>query len=100
MSVSCVLPALTAAGLEVIGDGVALELTETALCVRTRGGAVHAEPEVDARRAVDRAFVDLLSGRSVSPGIVDVAEALRTHRLAWAVSEAARTGAAVRVRHR
>ncbi len=31
---------------------------------------------------------------SASPGLVDVAEALRTHRLAWAVAEAARTGAA------
>ena len=97
VSVSCVLPALAAAGLEVIGDGVALELTETALHVRTRDGVVSAEPEVDARRAVDRAFVDLLSGGSASPGIVDVAEALRTHRLARAVSEAARTGIAVRL---
>jgi predicted dehydrogenase len=86
VSVSCVLPALTAAGLDVIGDGIALELTETALRVRTRDGEVRAEPEVDARRAVDRAFVDLLSGGSASPGMVDVAEALRTHRLAWAVS--------------
>ena len=97
VSVSCVLPALTAAGLEVVGDGVALELTETTLRVRTREEEVRAEPEIDARRAVDRAFVDLLSGRGVSPGIVDVAEALRTHRLAWAVSEAARTGVAVRI---
>jgi myo-inositol 2-dehydrogenase / D-chiro-inositol 1-dehydrogenase len=97
VSVSCVLPALTAAGLEVIGDGVALDLTETALQVRTRDGVARAEPEVDARWAVDRAFVDLLSGGSAPPGIVDVAEALRTHRLAWAVSEAARTGIAVRV---
>jgi predicted dehydrogenase len=97
VSVSCVLPALTAAALEVVGDGVALELTETALRVRTREGEVRAEPAVDARTAVDRAFVDLLSGGSASPGIVDVAEALRTHRLAWAVSEAARTGGAVRV---
>jgi myo-inositol 2-dehydrogenase / D-chiro-inositol 1-dehydrogenase len=97
ISVSCVLPALTAAGLDVIADGVAVELTETSLRVRTRDGEVRAEPEVHARTAVDRAFVDLLSGGSASPGIVDVAEALRTHRLAWAVSEAARTGAAVRV---
>jgi myo-inositol 2-dehydrogenase / D-chiro-inositol 1-dehydrogenase len=97
VSVACVLPALTAAGLDVIAEGIALELTETALHVRTRDGEVRAEPEVDARRVVDRAFVDLLSGGSASPGIVDVAEALRTHRLAWAVSEAARTGAAVRV---
>jgi myo-inositol 2-dehydrogenase/D-chiro-inositol 1-dehydrogenase len=97
VSVSCVLPALTAAGLEVIGDGVALELTETALRVRTGNGEVRAEPEINARRAVDRAFVDLLSGGSASPAIVDVAEALRTHRLAWAISEAARTGVPVRV---
>jgi predicted dehydrogenase len=97
VSVSCVLPALTAAGLEVVGDGIALELTETALRVRTRDGEVRAEPEVDARRAVDRAFVDLLSGRGGAPGTVDVAEALRTHRLAWAVSEATRTGGTVRV---
>jgi myo-inositol 2-dehydrogenase/D-chiro-inositol 1-dehydrogenase len=100
VSVCCVLPALTAAGLEVIGDGVALELTETALRVRTTDGEVRAEPEVDARRAVDRAFVDLLSGGRASPGIVDVAEALRTHRLAWAVAEAARTGGTVRVSDR
>jgi myo-inositol 2-dehydrogenase/D-chiro-inositol 1-dehydrogenase len=97
VSVSCVLPALTAAGLQVIGDGVALELTETALGVRTRDGEVRAEPQVDARRAVDRAFVDLVSGGSASPRTVDVAEALRTHRLAWAISEAARTGVTVRV---
>ncbi len=97
VSVACVLPALVAAGLDVIGDGVAVGLTETALRVRTRDGEVRAEPQVDARRAVDRAFVDQLSGGSPSPGIVDVAEALRTHRLAWAVSEATRTGATVRV---
>jgi len=97
VSVSCVLPALAAAGLDVVADGIVVELTETSLRVRTRDGEVRAEPEVDARRAVDRAFVDLLSGGSASPGIVDVAEALRTHRLAWAVSEAARTGTAVRV---
>jgi hypothetical protein len=41
--------------------------------------------------------VDVLSGGSAAPGIVDVAEALRTHRLAWAVSEATRTGVPVRV---
>lgn len=97
VSVSCVLPAPAAAGLLVIGDGVEVELTETAVRVRTRDGEVRAEPEVDARRAVDRAFVDLLSGSSAAPGMVDVAEALRTHRLAWAVSEATRTGTPVRV---
>ncbi|RBY81078.1 gfo/Idh/MocA family oxidoreductase [Blastococcus sp. TF02-09] len=97
VSVSCVLPAPAAAGLQLIGDGVEVELTETAVRVRTRDGEVRAEPEVDARTAVDRAFVDVLSGGGAAPGVVDVAEALRTHRLAWAVSEAARTGRTVRV---
>jgi predicted dehydrogenase len=97
LSTACVLPTLTAAGLDVIADGVGLELTETALVVRTRDGEMRAEPAVNARTAVDRAFVDVLAGRDAPPGIVDVAEALRTHRLGWAVSEASRTGATVRV---
>jgi myo-inositol 2-dehydrogenase/D-chiro-inositol 1-dehydrogenase len=35
--------------------------------------------------------------RVAPAGLVDVAEALRTHRLAWAVAEATRTGSTVRV---
>jgi myo-inositol 2-dehydrogenase/D-chiro-inositol 1-dehydrogenase len=93
---SCVLPALTAAGLDVVADGVAVSLSETALRLRTPEGEVQAEPAVDARRAVDRAFLDLLAGGPPAPGLVDVGEALRTHRLAWAVTEAARTGTVVR----
>jgi predicted dehydrogenase len=100
VSTSCVLPALTAAGLDVVADGVAVHLTETSLRLRTTAGETDAEPAVDARRAVDRAFVDVLSGRSGGPGLVPVGEALRTHRLAWAVAEATRTGAPVRVGER
>ena len=96
-STSCVLPALTAAGLDVAADGLAVQLTETELRVRTPEGEVRTEPAVDARRSVDRAFVDLLIGAPAAPGLVDVAEALRTHRLAWAVTEATRTGAPVRL---
>jgi len=96
-STSCVLPAPTAAGLDVVGDGVSVELTETTLRVRTRDGEERAEPAVDGRFAVDRAFVDVVAGRPAPAGLVDVAEALRTHRLAWAVAEAARTGGAVPV---
>jgi myo-inositol 2-dehydrogenase / D-chiro-inositol 1-dehydrogenase len=95
-STSCVLPALAAAGLDVAADGVGVSLSETTLHLRTPDGEVRAEPEVDARRAVDRAFLDLLSGSPRAPGLVDVGEALRTHRLAWAVAEAARTGSVVR----
>ena len=97
VSTSCVLPAPTAAGLDVAADGLAVAQSETELRVRTPAGEVRSEPTVDARRSVDRAFVDLLAGAPAAPGLVDVAEALRTHRLAWAVAEATRTGAPVRV---
>jgi predicted dehydrogenase len=97
VSTSCVLPALTAAGLDVVADGVSVHLTETALRVRTGDGDLETEPTVDGRRAVDRAFVDVLAGGTPAAGLVDVGEALRTHRLAFAVAEATRTGSAVRV---
>jgi predicted dehydrogenase len=67
------------------------------LRVRTREDDVRTEPRVDARIAVDRAFVDVVAGGPAVPGLVDVVEALRTHRLAWAVAEATRTGSVVPV---
>jgi myo-inositol 2-dehydrogenase/D-chiro-inositol 1-dehydrogenase len=97
VSTSCVLPVLTAAGLDLVAEGVSVHLTETSLRARTAAGEQDAVPAVDARRAVDRAFVDVLSGRPAAPGVVDVAEALQTHHLACAVARAAQTGAAVRV---
>ena len=100
VSTSCVLPAPTAAGLDLVGDGVVVEFTETGLRVHSRDGEERTEPAVHARTAVDRAFVDVLSGRPAPAALVDVAEALRTHRLAWAIAEATRTGTAVRVADR
>jgi predicted dehydrogenase len=97
LSTSCVAPPATAAGLDLVADGLGVSLTETTLRVRSRDGEESAEAAVDPRLAVDRAFVDVLAGRPAPPGLVDVAEAYRTHRLACAVAEATRTGAAVRV---
>ena len=98
VSTSCVLPAPTAAGLDLAADGLAISLTETTLRMTAPDGWTHAsEPVVDARTAVDRAFVDLLTTGVAAPGLVDVAEALRTHRLACAITEATRTGTTVRV---
>ncbi|MCW2532138.1 MAG: putative dehydrogenase [Blastococcus sp.] len=97
VSTSCVLPALSEAALDVVAGGLSVRVTETSLRVRTADGETLTEPVVDGRRAVDRAFVDVLSGRPAAPGLVDVAEALRTHRLAWAVAEATRTASVVRV---
>jgi predicted dehydrogenase len=97
VSTSCVLPALTAAGLEVVADRVSLHLTETSLRMRTPDGEHASSATTDARTVVDRAFVDVLRGLEPSPDLVDVGEALRTHRLAWAVAEATRTATTVRV---
>jgi len=97
VSTSCVLPAATAAGLDVVADGLSLHLTETAVRIRTVDGETTVAAAVDPRFVVDRAFVDVLQGAAVPPGLVDVAEALRTHELGWAVVEATRTGTAVRV---
>ena len=74
-----------------------MHLTETSLRVRTREDEVVTEPRTDPRLAVDRAFVDVLAGRPPAPGLVDVAQALATHRLAVAVAEATRTGSLVQV---
>jgi myo-inositol 2-dehydrogenase / D-chiro-inositol 1-dehydrogenase len=97
VNTSCVLPVPTAAGVDVVADGVSVTLTETALLTSTADGRQESTPTVDGRRAVDRAFVDVLSGRPPAPGLVDVAEALRTHQLSCAVAEAARTGGTVAV---
>ncbi|SDG99269.1 Gfo/Idh/MocA family protein [Klenkia brasiliensis] len=97
VSTSCVLPGPTAAGLDVVADDLVVQLTETSLSVRDRGRDEQRTPAVDPRVAVDRAFVDVLAGGVPAAGLVDVAEALRTHRLAWALAEATRTGSTVRV---
>jgi myo-inositol 2-dehydrogenase / D-chiro-inositol 1-dehydrogenase len=97
VTASCVLPVPTAAGVEVVADALSVQLTETSLLVRSPEGEELARPAVDGRRAVDRAFVDVLAGHAAPSGLVDVAEALRTHTLACTVAEAARTGAVVRI---
>jgi myo-inositol 2-dehydrogenase / D-chiro-inositol 1-dehydrogenase len=96
VTAACSLPGKLAAGLDVVCDGAAVELTETALTVTTAEGVQRSEPRVDGRSAVDRAFVDVLAGGVPVEGLVDYAEALRTHRVAVAIAESARTGDAVR----
>jgi myo-inositol 2-dehydrogenase / D-chiro-inositol 1-dehydrogenase len=97
VSTSCVLPGATDAALDVLGGGVAVHLTETSLQLRTAEGEEQRQPAVDARRAVDRAFVDVLAGHPAPAELVTVGEALQTHRLGWAVAEATRDGGVVGV---
>jgi myo-inositol 2-dehydrogenase/D-chiro-inositol 1-dehydrogenase len=87
------------AGLEVYADGLALSLTESALVVRDVNGTESVEVDPDlARVAVDRAFIEAVRGESDDIR-VPYAEALRTHRLALAVTESAAAGRPVNVAH-
>ncbi|MGI8653338.1 MAG: Gfo/Idh/MocA family protein [Geodermatophilaceae bacterium] len=79
------------AGLEIIADGLALELTETELRISTNTSPVTRSPGNDPKFDVDRAFVDAVSGRGDDVR-APYAEALQTHRLGLAIAESAATG--------
>jgi predicted dehydrogenase len=99
MSSTCALGWKEKAGLSVVADGLTLFVGEDELVVRDEAGAwsVAGDPEA-ARVAVDRAFVDAVRG--VGDDVrVPYAEALRTHRVACAITESAGSGAPVRVAH-
>ena len=94
---ACVLDRRQHAGLQIFADGLVLALAEDGLVVRDSAGE-HRYPgdPAAARVAVDRAFVDAVRGagddvRAPYP------EALRTHRLACAVTESAASGRPVPV---
>jgi len=84
-----------AAGLQLYADGLVLALAEDELTVDRGAGPQRRPPTVDAKTAGDRAFVDAVRGADPTVVRAPYAEALRTHRLACAVAEAAATGRAV-----
>jgi predicted dehydrogenase len=88
---TCLLPGGYRIAVELLGPGVALRLTERDLTILDADGERTVLPEVDPVLAADTEFIRAVRGedadlRSTYP------EALRTHRLAWALAEAARTG--------
>ena len=93
---TCLLDAKHRAGLELFADGLALLVTETELVVAGRGGNRTRTPAVDAKRALDRAFVDAVLGRGDAVR-VDYEEALASHRLACALARSAEEASAVAV---
>ncbi len=99
LEVSCVADRLVHAGVSVSAAGPAggpAWVLEEERLTRVAGGEPEVRvPAVDARVAVDRAFVDAVRAGDPSLVAVDVAEALRTHRVACAVVESAATGRAV-----
>ena len=94
---SSLLPAKRRASLETVSaDGLRLEVSEQELVIERPG----AEPEVltpavDGHEAVDREFLEAVAGQRASTR-VPYEEALATHRVGLAMTEAARTGALVR----
>ena len=93
------LPARHRVGLQVIGDGYALELGESSLVDHelrvTDGSGTRVERvDQDPVAAEDRAFVDAVLGRDDDVR-APYAEAFRSHALAWAADLSAREGRTV-----
>jgi predicted dehydrogenase len=88
---TCLLGWKHRAGVQVFGDGLAMELTEESLVVDTGTGPATHPARGDAKVLVDRDFVDAVRG---GPGAVRVPyeEALRTHRVACALARSAEQG--------
>jgi predicted dehydrogenase len=82
---TCLLAAKHRAGLELFADGLALSLSELGMALDRGGGATVTQAEVDAKRQIDRDFVDAVQGK---PDRVRASyrEALATHRLACALA--------------
>jgi myo-inositol 2-dehydrogenase / D-chiro-inositol 1-dehydrogenase len=88
---TCLLPRLQRAGVQVVGDGLSLELSETELVVEADGRRSVWEADADARPRPDRDFVAAVRG---GPDRIRVPwpEAYRTHLLACAITRSAEEG--------
>jgi len=100
ISASRVLPARHRVGLQVICDGIIVEVCERSLSdhevrVVTDAGEAVQQSDEDPIETEDREFLDAVLGR-VDAVRVPYEEALRTHALSWAVDQSARSGVAVR----
>jgi predicted dehydrogenase len=91
---TCLLGSKHRAGVEVFGDGLALSLSETELALDRGDGAAVTQAAFDAKRQVDRDFVDAVQGRE-NRIRAPYGEALATHRLACALALSAERGEAV-----
>jgi predicted dehydrogenase len=85
---TCLLPRLHRAGVQVVADGLSLELSETDLLVELDGRRTDYRADADARPRPDRDFVAAVRG---GPDRIRVpwAEAYRTHLLACAITRSA-----------
>ncbi|MFI0422226.1 Gfo/Idh/MocA family protein [Spongiactinospora sp. 9N601] len=91
LATSCLLGWKHRAGLEVQADGIALDLGEDELVTHTSEGRRVERDPGHARTRVDRAFVDAVRGTGDDVR-APYQEALRTHRLACALTSSAGLG--------
>ena len=89
LTTSCLAPSAGRRGVEVLGPGTFVALSEQELIVTGGPGAGRWEPTVDPRVEVDRAFLRAVVAGDPTAVPVSYAEALRTHRLAVAIAAAA-----------
>ncbi len=85
------------AGVELFGEGFVLALDEDALVVSDGGSQERVAPTVDGRSACDHAFIGAVRGGDRRRIRAPYGEALRTHRLACALSDASRQGTTVEI---
>lgn len=96
LAATSALPVKHRAALHIVSRGRYLELSEDVLDVHTGHERLHHVCGEDPRTAVDREFLEAVRGESETTR-VPYGEALRTHRLACAIAESARTGMPVRL---
>ncbi|HWC43771.1 MAG TPA: Gfo/Idh/MocA family oxidoreductase [Actinomycetota bacterium] len=96
---SCLLPRLQRAGVQVVADGLSLELSETELVVEAGGRCDAWTAEGSARPRPDRDFVAAVRGGEDRVR-VPWPEAYRTHLLACAITRSADEGRALRLEAR
>jgi predicted dehydrogenase len=93
---TCLLPRLHRAGVQVVGDGLSLELSETELVVEVDGERLAWTAAADARPRPDADFIAAVRG---GPDRIRVPwpEAYRTHLLACAITRSAEEGRPLQV---
>jgi myo-inositol 2-dehydrogenase/D-chiro-inositol 1-dehydrogenase len=93
-STTCLLPGGYRMAVELFAAGLAVQLTESDLTLLDGDGRRTVTPQVDPVLEADRQFVAAVRGAAADLR-TPYQEALRTHRLAWAVEQATRSGATV-----
>src|SRR5215211_6574408 len=88
---SCLLPRLHRAGVQVVADGLSLELSETELVVEADGRRDAWTADADARPRPDRDFISAVRGGE-NRVRVPWPEAYRTHLLACTITRSADEG--------